>query len=43
MNGMRGQLFAGTGFAKDQDPAIGWGHEVDLLPQSLHRHTFTRR
>ncbi len=34
------QFLARTAFSKDQDAAIGGGHELQLLPQRLHRNAF---
>ena len=38
MNGLRDQLFPRAGLAENQDTAVGGGHELDLLPQGLHRN-----
>jgi hypothetical protein len=36
VNGMRYELLPRTGFAVDQNPAVGRRHELDLLAESLH-------
>ena len=38
VNGLRDQFLARPGLAENQDAAVGGGHELDLLPQRLHRN-----
>ena len=35
VDGAGDELFAGAGFAEDEDAAVGGGHELDLLAQGL--------
>ncbi len=36
MHGAADKLFAGSGFAVDENSAVGGGHELDLLAKGLH-------
>src|SRR5262249_12244719 len=34
------EFFSGAAFAIDQDTAVGWSHNGDLLPESFNRNAF---
>lgn len=36
MNGAGNQLFAGTGFAEDQDGTVALGDHLDLFEYAVH-------
>src|SRR5579859_6654215 len=40
VNGAGDEFLAGAGFAVDEDAAVGWRHQLDLLAKCFERHTF---